>query len=65
MRTKSILTVAHLRKYLARKMGLAADVNTELFCRDQPLESSINLEAIFRTVWLDETEDLVLDYRVG
>mmetsp|Transcript_46131 Transcript_46131/g.92039 ORF Transcript_46131/g.92039 Transcript_46131/m.92039 type:complete len:272 (-) Transcript_46131:842-1657(-) len=65
LRTKALLTVMHLRKYLWRKMGLSESVPIEVLCRDRPLSATLTLEAIVREVWVDEENDLVLHYRVG
>ena len=66
LRTKALLTVGHLRKYLTRKMGLDADVPIAFFCSGAPLDSDITLDEIVRTVWEnDDDSDLVLHYRVG
>ncbi|KOO31464.1 hypothetical protein Ctob_007904 [Chrysochromulina tobinii] len=64
LRTKALLTVAHLKKYLGRKTGLPAEVPIDIFCRDAPLENGLTLEQIVRTLWGDEDNDLVLYYRV-
>ena len=64
LRTKALLTVAHLKKYLGRKTGLPAEVPIDIFCRDAPLENGLTLEQIVRTLWCDEDNDLVLYYRV-
>ena len=65
LRTKALLTVMHLRKYLWRKMGLSESVPIEVLCRDQPLSATLTLNDIMRQVWVDEENDLVLHYRVG
>jgi len=58
------LTVAHLKKYLGKKTGLTADVPIDIYCREALLEPTLTLDAIVRTVWLDQDNDLVLHYRV-
>ena len=66
-RTKAQLSMSSLRKYLAKKMGLPAETTIEFYCRGEPLDPALTLEEIARTIWNtpDETEDLVLHYRVG
>jgi polycomb group RING finger protein 3 len=65
LRTKAMLTIGHLRKYLARKMALNVDVPIELYCNGEMLEAGLTLEQIVRTRWTDEHNDLVLHYKVG
>lgn len=67
LRTKAQLSMSSLRKYLAKKMGLPAETTIEFYCRGEPLDPALTLEEIGRTIWNtpDETEDLVLHYRVG
>ena len=63
LRTKALLSIGHLRKYLGKKLSLPPEAAVEFFCRDEPLDSALTLDEIARTVWKDETADLVLHYR--
>jgi hypothetical protein len=63
LRTKALLSIGHLRKYLGKKLSLPPEAAIEFFCRDEPLDSGLTLDQIARTVWKDETADLVLHYR--
>jgi len=63
LRTKSLLTVGHLRKYLGKKMGMPPD-DVDFYCLGQELESSTTLDVIARTLWKDDGNDLVLGYFV-
>jgi len=65
LRTKAMLTIAHLRKYLGRKMDLPAETPIEFVCRGEVLDGALTLESIARTIWSDDETDLVLNYRVG
>jgi len=66
LRTSARLTVAHLKKYLAKKMKTSSEVAADLqiMCRGVALPLEISLDAIVRTHWQQATEDLVLTYRV-
>ena len=67
LRTSARLTVAHLKKYLAKKMGPDSGVgptSIQIMCRDEPLPLEISLDQITRTRWRDSSEDLVLTYRI-
>ena len=67
LRTSARLTVAHLKKYLAKKMGPDSGVGPtaiQIMCRDEPLPLEISLDQITRTRWRDSSEDLVLTYRI-
>ena len=64
LRTKSILTIGHLRKYIGRKMGLPADMPIEFYCSERALEAGLTLAQILRTHWAED-RDLVLHYRLG
>lgn len=63
LRTKAQLTVAHLKKYLSRKMQLSADAEVEILCRGRPMPAQMTLDRIVKDHWKD-TDDLVLNYRV-
>lgn len=63
LRTRAQLTVAHLRKYLARKMQLRADAELDILCRQTILPPEITLDRILKEHW-KHTEDLILKYRV-
>ena len=66
LRTSARLTVAHLKKYLAKKMKTSSEVAADLqiMCRGVTLPLEISLDAIVRTHWQQTSEDLVLTYRV-
>lgn len=63
LRTKAQLTVAHLKKYLNRKMSLSADSEVDIVCRNRVMPAEITLDRIVKEHWKDP-EDLVLHYRV-
>ena len=46
LRTKALLTIGHLRKYIARKMGVPAEVPVEFYCRGAPLEAAATLDQV-------------------
>ena len=68
LRTSARLTVAHLKQYLAKKMGAGSGVgpaSIQILCRDKPLPLEISLDQITRSHWRDHSsEDLMLTYRV-
>ena len=76
LRTSARLTVAHLKKYLAKKMktNLAGDAVAaeaiRIMCHGIALPLEISLDAIVRTHWQPASrdqaasEDLVLTYRL-
>jgi len=64
LRTSVRLTVAHLKKYLAKKMRLTEGVGIDILCRDVLLPMEMTLEAIAEAHWKDVSEDLVLKYQV-
>jgi len=66
LRTSARLTVAHLKKYLAKKMKASAEVAADLqiMCCGVALPLEISLDAIVRTHWQQASEDLVLTYRL-
>ena len=63
LRTKAQLTVAHLKKYLNRKMSLNADAEVDILCRANVMPTEITLDQIVKEHW-KHAEDLVLNYRV-
>jgi len=64
LRTSTRLTVAHLKKYLTKKMRLKEDDTIEIFCRDVQLPLETTLERINSLHWCEPDEDLVLKYQV-
>eukprot|EP00316_Scyphosphaera_apsteinii_P008314 CAMPEP_0119301526 /NCGR_PEP_ID=MMETSP1333-20130426/3302_1 /TAXON_ID=418940 /ORGANISM="Scyphosphaera apsteinii, Strain RCC1455" /LENGTH=455 /DNA_ID=CAMNT_0007303631 /DNA_START=57 /DNA_END=1424 /DNA_ORIENTATION=+ len=65
LRTSTRLTVAHLKKYLAKKMRLGEGISIEILCRDVMLPMEMTLERIADRYWKDSSEDLVLKYQVN
>ena len=63
LRTKAQLTVAHLKKYLSKKMALSADAEVDILCRARLMPAEMTLDRIVREEWKD-ADDLVLNYRV-
>ncbi|KAL3900732.1 MAG: hypothetical protein SGPRY_012404, partial [Prymnesium sp.] len=63
LRTKSHLTVAQLKKYLARKMSLTAGNEIDVLCRKSVMPPEITLDRILKEHWKN-VDDLVLHYRV-
>ena len=63
LRTKAQLTVAHLRKYLSKKMQLTGDADVVILCRGSLMQPEMTLDRIVKEHWKD-VDDLVLNYRV-
>ncbi|KAL1499015.1 hypothetical protein AB1Y20_013532 [Prymnesium parvum] len=63
LRTKSMFTVGHLKKYLSRKMNLKPNVDIDVLCRSTVLGVDLTLERIVKEYWND-ADDLILKYRV-
>ena len=73
LRTSARLTVAHLKRYLAKRTrltsgkaagGVPAATHIEIFCRGKLLGTELSLETIAREHWGSLPEDLVLNYMV-
>ena len=63
LRTKAQLTVAHLKKYLSKKMQLSVEAEVDILCRARLMPPEMTLDRIVREEWKD-ADDLVLNYRV-
>lgn len=62
IRTSSKATISHLKKFLAKKLGLQQPDDVDILCRGEVLGRECSLEFIQRTRWR-KNEQLVLKYR--
>jgi len=67
LRTDASMTVAHVRKHLARKAGseLSEGMVLQLFCHEQLLRPECALGKAYRECWNNPLKDMVLTFRVA
>ncbi|KAF1332559.1 hypothetical protein FI667_g3549, partial [Globisporangium splendens] len=58
------LEILHLRKYIAKKSGSnVKPEEVEVLCKGVPVGPEYSLEFIRRTIWMDESAKLILEFR--
>lgn len=63
LRTQGKLKMAHLKKYLCRKLGISNTDEIEILCNGEVLGQELSLNFISRTRWCNSSADLTLHYR--
>jgi hypothetical protein len=64
LRTPTQLTVKHLKKYLLKKIKTEMSVEVDFLCRGTLLDDEHSLGVIWRALWRDQADDLVLEFRL-
>uniref|UniRef100_K3X9Q1 RING-type domain-containing protein n=1 Tax=Globisporangium ultimum (strain ATCC 200006 / CBS 805.95 / DAOM BR144) TaxID=431595 RepID=K3X9Q1_GLOUD len=59
-----LIQILHLRKYIAKKLGSGIKPEeVEMLCKGVPVGPEYSLEFIRRTIWMDESAKLILEFR--
>jgi hypothetical protein len=61
--TQALLRVMYVRKFVAKRLGMARPDELEILCRGVPVSPEHTLQFVQRTLWKDSDRQMVLEFR--